>query len=229
MTQNEARFSRFKDAPWFGDGEGVIVGGAGGIGSWLTLLLARAGMNPVVFDFDTYEAHNMGGQLCRTSDIGRTKVNTIQIIVKEFTGLSVSVFNETYAADSMTSEFVFSAFDNMEARKSMFYAWKRNYEDYGAMNNIFIDGRLTMEQLQIFCVTPETADKYEKEALFDDSEVADAPCTARQTSHSAAMIAAHMVGFFTNHLTNIKQGQKVRNVPYFWEYFIPIDYLNVEG
>ena len=64
--------------------------------------------------------------------------------------------------------------------------------------------------------------------LFDDTEVQDAPCTMKQTSHSAAMIASHMVGFFTNHMTNNAVEEKDRTVPFFWEYFIPINYINEE-
>lgn len=235
MAQNDARFSRFKDAPWFGGHEGVVVGGAGGIGSWLTLLLSRAGFKPVVYDFDTFELHNMGGQLCGTMDVGKTKVIVLQEVVRRFTGDNLTIFNEPFTYDDgMAAETMFSAFDNMEARKSMFNVWKRNAEDcrrdsYNTSHFLFIDGRLTMEQLQIFCVTPANAEKYEKEYLFDDSEVEDTPCTAKQTSHSAAMIASHMVGFYTNHITNVRAGSPVRNVPFFWEYFIPVDYLNVEG
>ena len=92
---------------------------------------------------------------------------------------------------------------------------------------IFIDGRLRAEQMQIFCVTPDKIEEYEKH-LFDDSEVEDAPCTLKQTSHSAAMIASHMTAFFTNHLTNNNSGDIDRTVPFLWEYFIPLDYLKVE-
>ena len=75
--------------------------------------------------------------------------------------------------------------------------------------------RLTMEQLQIFCVTPDKIEEYEKH-LFDDSEVEDAPCTMKQTSHSAAMIASHMVGLFSNHMTNNAVKDKDRTDLFFW-------------
>lgn len=240
----EAQSSRFKDAPWFPTEEvHCIVGGSGGIGSWLTLMLARATFTPIIYDFDTIEEHNMGGQLFPKRLIGKTKVEALKEIVKDFTETEIIANNEKYQSDTMSHHYVFSAFDNMQARKDMFNAWKeyvKEWEEYQAVANgsvekdehalppftpIFIDGRLTAEQMQIFCVTPDKIKEYE-EHLFDDSEVEDAPCTLKQTSHSAAMIASHMVGFFTNHFANNMVGEKDRNVPFFWEYFIPINYLN---
>jgi hypothetical protein len=138
---------------------------------------------------------------------------------------------EKYDSDSIKHRYMFSGFDNMQARKDMFNnfivyvnSWK---EDGGSETPIFIDGRLSAEQLQIFCVTPDKIEEYKKH-LFNDDEVEDAPCTFKQTSHAAAMIASHMVGFFTNHYTNNVIGEIVRDVPFKWEYFIANDFLKVE-
>jgi|SRR6187402_110566 len=236
---NTTQSSRFKDAPWFPKEEThVIVGGAGGIGSWLTMMLARAGFMPIVYDFDTIEEHNMGGQLFPKRLIGKTKVAALKEIVQDFTDTVIDIQNEKYTTESPTHHYVFSAFDNMQARKDMFANWKIYVKDWQnslteaplaegetEIVPVFIDGRLTMEQLHIFCVTPDRIEEYEKH-LFDDSEVPDAPCTLKQTSHSAAMIAAHMVAFFTNHFANNQIGEDDRALPFSWEYFIPINYLN---
>ena len=131
----------------------------------------------------------------------------------------------------------------MKARKDMFEGWKEYVSEWKEANElaiglgensvvnknvpVFIDGRLLMEQLTIFCVTPDKIDEYEKH-LFSDDEVQEAPCTLKQTSHSAAMIASHMVGFFTNHITNNVVGEKDRALPFRWEYFIPINLIQEE-
>lgn len=228
--------SRFKDAPWFPKEEThILIGGAGGIGSWLTLLLARAGFLPVVYDFDHLEEHNLGGQLFSKEHISMPKVAALGRVVKDFADTDMLPMMQRYNTSSMHHPYTFSAFDNMQARKDMFERWKieqaepwlksEDKEKY-EVEPIFIDGRLTMEQLQIFCVTPSNMDRY-NEHLFDDSEVPDAPCTMKQTSHSAAMIASHMTGFFTNHYANNQIGDKDRALPFKWEYFIPIDYISV--
>lgn len=218
----QQQFDRFKDAPWFPErDELVMIGGAGGIGSWLTLLLVRAGFKPSIYDFDVIEEHNIGGQLFRKDDVGIRKVDALHRIINDYCGEQINTFSEAITNESPTHHFMFSAFDNMKARKDLFDVWKRSHTNC-PVTPLFIDGRLTMEQLQIFCVTPENMDRYEQEYLFDDSEVEDAPCTLRQTSHSAAMIASHMVGFFTNHITNIYEREVVRDIPFFYEYFIPV-------
>lgn len=149
------------------------------------------------------------------------KVDAIKETIMEFSNLDIMVFREKYTLKSMSHEFMVSAFDNMKARKDMFKVWHRDNKDN--QKAILLDMRLLMEQMQIFCVTVENAEEYEAEHLFDDSEVEAENCTMKQTSHSAGMIASLMVGFFTNHYTNVKQKSKVRQVPFFHEYFIPIN------
>jgi tRNA A37 threonylcarbamoyladenosine dehydratase len=68
--------TRFKDAPWFLteteklSTPSILIGGAGGIGSWTTLFLTRAGYPVCVVDFDTLEDVNLGGQFFLKEDIG---------------------------------------------------------------------------------------------------------------------------------------------------------------
>jgi hypothetical protein len=89
---------------------------------------------------------------------------------------------------------------------------------------IYIDGRLEVEHMQIICVTPENIPEYEKRFLFDDSQVEDLPCTMKQTSHAAAMIASYMTAFFTNHITNIYLREQLREVPFFKEVVLPMNF-----
>ena len=282
-------YVRFSEAPWFPGSVPIntFVGGAGGIGSWLAFFLSRIGYTVTIMDFDIIEAHNLGGQLFTNSDIGKHKVNAVKDIQDSF-AVSHNVFPyiDRVTRDTQVEKYVFSAFDNMVARRELFEAWKKanvdsilsynlvkqeyfedrrileeaivlassvsefeegesglerqlkvlfeskevldaKYQDYLLQNPIpiFIDGRLEMEQLQIFCVTPDKMEEYEK-TLFDDAIVEDLPCTMKQTSHSAAMIASLMTSFFTNHITNVREGMIVREVPFYHEFFIPMGLTN---
>lgn len=214
---------RFQGLDWYSQDNApvVVVGGAGGIGSWLAFFLARANFNVTLSDFDTVEKHNIGGQLFKRSQIGKYKAEAVGRNVSEFSTNTINAQIVKITEETATHEFMFSAFDNMDARRAMFKVWKRSWNN---MNRpIFIDGRLNAEQFQIFCVTPENADEYERIHLFNDSEVEDAPCSAQQTTHTAAMIAGHMVGFFTNHITNINLREEVREIPFMYEYFTPMN------
>lgn len=225
------RNNRFKDAPWYSEENDVtvIVGGAGGISSWLSLFLARAGFKLVVYDFDKIEEHNLGGQLYRSKDVTKPKVEALNEILREFTDTKLHTFEQPYDEKSMRGKFMFAGFDNMKARKVMFENWLDSSQREGEVKSeyIFIDGRLLAEQLQIFCVTGDdqaSIDLYKEHYLFSDSEVEDGPCTLKQTTHCAALIASLMTGFFTNHITNVMQKNKMRYVPFRYEYFIPLHY-----
>ena len=99
----EQQFDRFKGASWFPKGnELILVGGCGGIGSWVTFFLARIGYLPIVYDFDVIEEHNIGGQLFRHSDIGRLKVSAISQICKDFCGIEITGFESKVTQQTPT-------------------------------------------------------------------------------------------------------------------------------
>jgi|SRR6478609_5376624 len=229
----DAQFDRVKGATWFESmrQQEVMVLGQGGIGSWTSLLLARAGCSLSLVDMDDYEEHNMTGQLVRGSDIGRSKVDSAADVVREFSpNTQVEAYHMRYGGEfTPFNRVTVCGFDNMQARKDAFRVWREgvaNLPEEERKHCFFQDGRLLAEQLQIFNIAgddEESMNKYQEEYLFDDAEVADAECTFKQTSHSAAMIASHMVGFFTNFLTNANSERPIRKVPFFYQYLIPIN------
>ena len=201
--------SRFRDASWFEKVNDfaipIVIGGIGGIGSWLSMFLSRILSDNtylILYDFDKVEEVNIAGQLYRQKDIGKLKIAAMREIVKDFSGFeNIIAQPEKYDSESIKSPVMFSAFDNMKARKDMFNNWLSESEKYKDDSiSIFIDGRLLAEQFQVYYVTPKTADSYRKYALFDDSEVEDINCSYKQTTHFAAMIAGKMVQGFTNWL-----------------------------
>ena len=221
---------RFKGAPWIVEGTSfnATVCGVGGIGSHLVFMLSRLGfVNLFIIDPDRIEEHNLGGQFFhqKYSDQKAYKTEAVYNTVAQF-GVQNVISSDEVKVDEDTEFYhphIFSCFDNMEARKNAFEAWKRyvGLEDGYGNHPIFIDGRLEAEQLQIFCVTPDKIKDYEQH-LFSDDEVQDAPCTFRQTTHVASMIAAYMCAFYTNHITNMLVDSSPRVVPFYFEVFTPL-------
>lgn len=212
-TELNNKHARFSEAQWYSkDMPEVTLGGVGGIGSWLAILLGRLGCNLYIHDFDTIDETNMAGQLYSISQIGVTKQDAVEANLRTFCDrISIEKMG-LFTEDSFTCPITFSAFDNMKARKLMFNRWKENPE-----RELFIDGRMLMEQGMVFAVKPGQEAAYEAN-LFDDSEVQDQPCSAKATSHSGAQIASLMVGILTNHLANKALGFDVREVPFRFDY-----------
>ena len=209
------RSVRFSDAPWYHPKIDIMIGGAGGIGSWLCFFLGRQESNIYLYDDDTVDETNLGGQLYANSHIGLNKAQATSNIVKEFTGMDVELMGK-YNKDSMSNPVVFACFDNMEARKIMFENWCSVPN-----KQIFIDGRMLAENFQVIAVTPSNIERYLKEELFEDSEVEEERCSMKATSHCGAMIAGYMVSVFNNYVANFKQKQNYREVPFKMYYDLP--------
>jgi len=197
--------SRFGDAPWFGKNKTIILGGVGGIGSWVALSLGRIGHDLVIFDMDTYDATNIAGQFCGISSIGKKKATVSAELVAEFSGMHPNVFGK-YTEKSLSSPIMIAAFDNMEARKTMFENWKKQ-ED----RELFIDGRMTAEHFQVFGVQKGMEEEYEKH-LFSDDEANALRCSFKATSHNAMGIAYIITGLVNNFLSEDPSG--LREIPF---------------
>ena len=218
--------SRFLDASWYGRYQSCIVGGAGGIGSWLTLFLARQGHSIYLYDFDTVEEHNIGGQLYSTEDIGLSKVSATYTNVQRFTNNSIYSINERYDENSFPGPVMFACFDNMASRKLMVEKWVQHnfFPDRVPVPDelfLFMDGRLNAETADILCLqTKEDVERYLKDDYFEDSKVADAPCTFKATSHCGAILAGMMTSIFNNAIAN-KFANEGRSVPYKTSIYLP--------
>lgn len=228
------QYGRAKGAPWFPllFKKDIMLLGQGGIGSWVGFLLARIGVNLYTFDHDTYEAHNMTGQMVRTQDVGKKKTAAMKDIINEFSPDCLIETNDKYLKSSMTNNIVICGFDNMEARKISFENWKAGIDPENPHDYFFQDGRLNVEQYQIFNICgnrPDLIKFYETQYLFDDSKVPEAECTFKQTSHSAAMIAGHMVGFLTNWAFNVSKKSSIRTVPFKHEYVTAVNLTTNDG
>ncbi len=104
----------------------------------------------------------------------------------------------------------------MEARKTMFNKWRED-ED----RELFVDGRNLAEVGNVFIVRKGQEEEYEK-YLFDDSEIEDAPCSFKATSHCSALIASLMVSGMNNYISNKLSGFDDKVVPFVTNFELPL-------
>lgn len=168
----------------------ITVVGAGGIGSFTTLALAKIGFKSIrVFDDDRIEEHNLGNQFYRIRDLEKPKVIALQEIVKDFEGIDIIANVDKYSS-SIThrpDEIVISAVDSMSARKMI-------YENLKFVKG-FIDGRMGGNQLEVYTVDMFNSDSkiaYER-TLWSDKETSSIPCTQKAVMYNVLTIASWIV------------------------------------
>jgi hypothetical protein len=232
--RGEANHGRFKGASWYDIArqQTVILAGLGGIGSWLSLFMSRIAPKYLyLYDADNFETHNMSGQFCSVDSCGHNKAIIASMYAKKFSNyIKGIVMSNMHSRDSLSANIMMCGFDSMNSRREYFNTWLShvnnhitNYKEEKTC--LFIDGRLLMERFQIFCIRGDdtySMNQYRNNHLMEDYKIEDEECTAKQTSHSAAMIASYMTSFFINHCANIADDDKeMRRVPFMFECNLP--------
>jgi len=211
---NGTHTGRFKGLPWFNriSEATVFVGGAGGISSWLTLFLSRAGARVIVIDNDTVGEENLAGQCYGKEDIGKYKVDALSDVITRLCGenkltpLNALVDSKggQWPVGVQQADIVCVGFDNLAARKLVYDQWKAN----GKEESFFIDGRLAAESGQIFILEKRWPSDYYKayeDTYFPENERVELPCTMKATTHCGALIASLMTAQIMNWCNNTSE------------------------
>lgn len=225
--------TRWSGADWASETREISLIGVGGIGSWLALSLSRIGHTLVIVDGDFVDETNVGGgQLYRGYDVGVEKVYAVEDICRQFGAVQeiVGMATNFGEEDEIPFPIVMTGLDNMNARKLVYNAWKKEYENNA--NALFMDGRLLIENSEVFTIKGGDTlaqEEYEKKWLFDDSEVPEQECTLKQSTFAAMGIAALMTSTLCNWLTNRKLEMEFREVPFHQRMYYPaLDYKKEE-
>lgn len=103
----------------------IVVVGAGAVGSWATLALAKMGCSDItVIDHDTIESGNIGPQLYGIDQIGLKKVDALKQIIEKNIGLKIKTYQsrgENILAD-LDKVILILALDSLEDRKKCIIA-----------------------------------------------------------------------------------------------------------
>lgn len=93
----------------------VTVLGAGSVGSYVVLALAKAGVSDItVFDHDVVKSHNVPMSLYRTSDVGRKKVDALSERITGETGVRITALCEKYRDQRLKQCSLIMCIDEMD-------------------------------------------------------------------------------------------------------------------
>lgn len=230
---------RFSGAEWYDIIKNLTVTciGIGGIGSWTSLLVSR--LNPskiVLIDNDSVDSVNMAGQLYSKYQINHPKVRALDNTIESLSNYVNVEALDTRILDTSNLQYfgnniLVCGFDNMVARKIAFNKWIEYINTVPQENKsqyLFIDGRLSAEKWQIFCITADNKfqiDNYKTKYLFSDSEAEETTCSYKQTSYCAAMIGAFINNLIVNFAYNLKNPDFEWVMPFLTEYDAHYMYL----
>lgn len=168
-------------------GEQITIIGAGAIGSWVTLALAKMGFeNLTIFDFDTIDIENMNCQFYPKRFIGQRKAHAIHWLVEDFTGVKITAHPDKYVKGNFPG-IVISAVDSMQVRKLI---WE-NHKEKSFGTRAIIDPRMGAENALLYTMNPmDQLDivSYEK-SLYADKDAVQEACTAKSTIYTANMLS----------------------------------------
>lgn len=178
----------------------ITVIGAGAIGSFVVLALAKMGFNRIaVWDFDEVSDANMSCQWYRTKDIGKPKVVALQELIRDFTGLGIETHDERFEGQRVLSGIVISSVDSMKVRKVIWDAVK----GHGGVTHL-IDPRMAAEYALSYVMDPHNPKdiKAYEVTLYSDANAVKERCTAKATMYTATMLA----GYVAKHVKDLVTG-----------------------
>ena len=171
----------------------VTIVGAGSVGSFVALNMAKAGFhNITVIDFDIVSPENIANQFYPLSAIGKPKVDALQELILQFTGVEINAFNTKFKAIPITGLLI-ACTDNMAVRKEMYDAFCANVKDNS--NDIqypcmFIDARMGGKVYKIQAIPSYLHNTY---TWHTDEAAESTPCTEKTIIYNVLDIASKVV------------------------------------
>lgn len=169
-------------------GEKITIIGAGAIGSFTALTLAKMGFVDIsVWDFDEVSIENMNSQFYRRQDIGKPKVEALYGLICDFTETEIDCRKERYQGGMPLPGIVISAVDSMQARRLI---WD-THKNRAPHTKRVIDPRMGAEVALMYVMDPNSkVDQatYEK-TLYTDQEGLQERCTAKAVMYTATMLS----------------------------------------
>jgi len=167
----------------------VTMIGAGGIGSFTALALAKMGVeNMTIYDYDKVEIHNLPNQLYGAEYLGEYKVTAAAEACAQFADVTPETRNSAFGKDDeRVYGVVISGVDSMEAREAI---WKK--VKYKPSIPLYIDARMGAEVIRIYTINPCDPDEVEfyQRFLYSDKNALEERCTAKAIIYTGFAVAS---------------------------------------
>lgn len=166
----------------------VIIIGAGGIGSWTALGLAKCGYPRItVWDDDLVEPANIPNQVYRPDQVGRPKVEALAEVIEVFSGTEIVTRPRRFGAEDQLRGITIVGVDSMASRRIVWSQAKRN-----PSVPLYVDARMARETGRIYTINPLQASEAEfyETTLYTDAEATPVPCGEQSIIHNVWVIAA---------------------------------------
>jgi len=194
----------------------LVVVGAGGIGSFLVLSLAKMGFTSItVYDADTIEEHNVDNQLYGPKHLGMTKVAALAEVCMELSGVEITPKNEWFKGSEPFPHraILLLAVDSITARNDIWKAFNTVNSSNNANIDIckyFIDARMGAEIIRVFSINPDIVKEREfyEASLHPESESHVAPCTAKSIMYTSFACAAFVSSILKRFLVGSQMPQE---------------------
>jgi len=127
----------------------VEVIGAGSVGSFTTLALAKIGIKDITsWDNDFIDNHNIPNQFYRLGEVGKPKVTALASTIKEYENIDITAKHMRYNGQDLKG-IVVSAVDSMDARRFIWDCVKSEPVDH------YIDTRMGGNLMKIYSLSPK--------------------------------------------------------------------------
>lgn len=165
----------------------VTIIGAGAVGSFAALTLAKMGIGPLtVFDDDRVEPHNLPSQFFRLEDLGRLKVEALASIVSSFEAVAIDARPQRFEGGRLTG-VVIAAVDSMSSRRLVWDAVVAS-----PCATLLLDARMGGLVSRVAVARPmdsASARRYES-TLHSDADALQEPCSSRSILFTVLGIAS---------------------------------------
>jgi len=163
----------------------VSIIGVGATGSHVALYLAQLGWGNLaheqgiirVFDDDIIEEHNICNQIYEPSQVGKSKVEALNEIIKRKCNFEIETHKEMVTNQkSVQSTYVFILTDTMASRKEIF----ENCLRFSFNTDLVIETRMGLREGRVYAFNPHDGDQVLawKDTLYSDEEANVSACGA---------------------------------------------------